>query len=169
MNDVSSRSHLVFSVLIEVTNEESGQRSLGKLSLVDLAGSEKMAKTEATQIRLAEAKAVNRSLMTLGSVISSLSTGESYVSYRDNKLTMLMQDSLGGSAKTLMIVNVSPASYNREETLSSLHYAARVKMITNEPVKRVESREISILREEISRLEAENLQYRVQLERGDSV
>lgn len=155
MNDVSSRSHLVFGVLIDVMNNETQQRTVGKLSLVDLAGSERVSKTEATAERLKEGRAINKSLAALGDVISALSSNESHIPYRNNKLTMLMSDSLGGTAKTLMFVNVSPASYNREETMMSLYYAARVKLITNEPIKNIESKEMSNMKQMIVELSIE--------------
>ncbi|RYG56604.1 hypothetical protein EON66_02480 [archaeon] len=84
---------------------------------------------------LKEAQSINKSLSALGNVISALSTNAAFVPYRDNKLTQLMSDSLGGNAKTLMFVNLSPADYNAEETLSSLVYASRVKLITNNAEK----------------------------------
>lgn len=166
MNDTSSRSHLIFSVLIDVTNNETNQRTVGKLSLVDLAGSERVKKTEATAERLKEGRAINKSLTALGDVISALSSGESHIPYRNNKLTMLMSDSLGGTAKTLMFVNVSPADYNREETLMSLYYASRVKLITNEPVKNVESKEMSKLKQELIMIQVERDNYRKALEKS---
>ena len=134
MNDASSRSHLVFSILIETTNTETKQTACGKLSIVDLAGSERLAKTGVEDpAAIAEAQNINLSLTALGNVISALSSGQKHVPYRDNKLTMLMSDSLGGNAKTLMFVNISPANYNTEETISSLNYASRVKLIKNNP------------------------------------
>lgn len=166
MNDTSSRSHLIFSILIDVTNNETNQRTVGKLSLVDLAGSERVKKTDATADRLREGRAINKSLTALGDVISALSSGESHIPYRNNKLTMLMSDSLGGTAKTLMFVNVSPADYNREETLMSLYYASRVKLITNEPIKNIESKEMSKLKQELIMLQVERDNYRRALEKS---
>ena len=166
MNDVSSRSHLVFGVMIDVTNTETNQRTVGKLSLVDLAGSERVSKTEATAERLKEGRAINKSLSALGDVISALSSNESHIPYRNNKLTMLMSDSLGGTAKTLMFVNISPASYNLEETTMSLYYAARVKLITNDPTKNVESKEMSTLKQEILSVTGERDKYRAVLEKN---
>ena len=166
MNDTSSRSHLIFGILIDVTNKETQQRTVGKLSLVDLAGSERVSKTEATQDRLKEGRAINKSLTALGDVISALSSGESHIPYRNNKLTMIMSDSLGGTAKTLMFVNISPASFNREETLMSLHYAARVKLITNELVKNLETKEMSKYKNEIVQLQVERDRLRLALERS---
>ncbi len=96
-----------------------------------------VSKSGAAQERLREAQAINLSLSALGDVISALSKGESFIPYRNHKLTLLMSDSLGGNAKTLMIVCVAPALVHVEESLSSLSFAARAKMITNNPVKMV--------------------------------
>jgi hypothetical protein len=109
MNVASSRSHLVFAILVENKDLKTHKVSLGKLSLVDLAGSERVGKTGATKDRLKEAKSINKSLSALGDVISALSKGAQFVPYRNNKLTMLLSDGLGGNAKTLMFVNLSPA------------------------------------------------------------
>jgi len=102
MNAGSSRSHLIVSMLIETINKQTGKAAVGKLSLIDLAGSERAGKTGATAERLREAQSINKSLSALGDVISALSSGESFIPYRNNKLTLLMSDSLGGNAKTLM-------------------------------------------------------------------
>lgn len=97
-----------------------------------MAGSERVSKTGATDERLKEANAINKSLSALGNVIAILGEGKGgFIPYRDNKLTMLMKDSLGGNAKTLMFVNVSPAEMNADESNTSLQYAKRVKMIKN--------------------------------------
>ena len=109
LNAESSRSHLVFAILIENKDLLTHKVSLGKLSLVDLAGSESVGKTGATKERLKEAQSINKSLSALGDVISCLSTGQKFIPYRNNKLTMLLSDGLGGNAKTLMFVNLSPA------------------------------------------------------------
>lgn len=82
-----------------------------------------------------EAKAINKSLSALGDVISALTNKENFVPYRNNKLTQLLSDSMGGNAKTLMFCNVAPNDYNSEETIISLTYAARVKLITNKVSK----------------------------------
>lgn len=106
----------------------------GKLNLVDLAGSERQSKTQATGIRLKEATKINLSLSALGNVISALVDGrQSHIPYRDSKLTRLLQDSLGGNTKTVMIAAISPADYNLDETLSTLRYASRAKSIKNKP------------------------------------
>lgn len=166
MNDTSSRSHLVFGIFIDVTNNQTNQRTVGKLSLVDLAGSERVSKTEATAERLKEGRAINKSLSALGDVIAALSAGEAHIPYRNHKLTMLMSDSLGGTAKTLMFVNVSPASYNRDETNMSLYYAARVKLITNDPTKNVESREMSKMKQELIQTTIERDRFKEALDRA---
>ena len=104
------------------------------INLVDLAGSERQNKTEATGDRLKEATKINLSLSALGNVIASLVSGKSkHIPYRDSKLTRLLEDSLGGNTKTLMIAAVSPADDNYEETLGTLKYANRAKQIKNKP------------------------------------
>eukprot|EP01029_Cantina_marsupialis_P013375 TRINITY_DN295_c3_g1_i3.p1 TRINITY_DN295_c3_g1~~TRINITY_DN295_c3_g1_i3.p1 ORF type:complete len:1305 (-),score=501.46 TRINITY_DN295_c3_g1_i3:126-4040(-) len=152
MNAESSRSHSIFSVVIENYNKQTKKTTVGKLSLVDLAGSERVGKTGATAERLEEAKSINKSLSALGDVISALSSGADYIPYNNNKLTKLMRDSLGGNAKTLMFVNVSPADYNCDETLTSLVYASRVKLITNQAKKTEDSAEITKLKSRIKDL-----------------
>ncbi|XP_057300384.1 early endosome antigen 1-like [Hydractinia symbiolongicarpus] len=152
MNSESSRSHLILSIIIESTNLTSGAVVKGKLSLVDLAGSERAAKTGATPEQLKEAQSINKSLSALGDVISALSSEQSFIPYRNNKLTLLMQDSLGGNAKTLMFVNISPADYNADETVTSLTYASRVKLITNDASKNSDNKEIARLKGIISKL-----------------
>lgn len=117
-------------------SDAAGQDHLraGKLNLVDLAGSERQSKTGATGERLREATKINLSLSALGNVISALVDGRSkYIPYRDSKLTRLLQDSLGGNTRTLMIACLSPADNNYEETLSTLRYANRAKSIQNRP------------------------------------
>lgn len=137
MNADSSRSHSIFTINVEMCErDESGEEHyrLGKLNLVDLAGSERINKTGATGDRLKEATKINLSLSALGNVISALVDGKSkHIPYRDSKLTRLLQDSLGGNTKTLMISAISPAADNYEETLSTLRYANRAKNIKNKP------------------------------------
>eukprot|EP00052_Salpingoeca_macrocollata_P021274 m.181820 g.181820 ORF g.181820 m.181820 type:complete len:1658 (-) comp21495_c0_seq1:114-5087(-) len=152
MNAESSRSHLVIAVIIESTNLLSGQVVAGKLSLVDLAGSERAGKTGATGQQIVEARSINKSLSALGDVISALSSDQKFIPYRNNILTQLMQDSLGGNAKTLMFVNISPADYNFDETVISLTYASRVKLITNDAQKNAESKEVARLKKLIEKL-----------------
>lgn len=152
MNAESSRSHLILGIVIESTNLTSGAVVKGKISLVDLAGSERAAKTGATAEQLKEAQSINKSLSALGDVISALSSEQQFIPYRNNKLTMLMQDSLGGNAKTLMFVNISPADYNTDETITSLTYASRVKLITNDAQKNADNKEINKLKGIIAKL-----------------
>ncbi|KAI3369314.1 hypothetical protein L3Q82_007564 [Scortum barcoo] len=137
MNKDSSRSHSIFTIHLEIySTDAAGQDHLraGKLNLVDLAGSERQSKTGATGERLREATKINLSLSALGNVISALVDGRSkYIPYRDSKLTRLLQDSLGGNTRTLMIACLSPADNNYEESLSTLRYANRAKSIQNSP------------------------------------
>ena len=118
------------------------------------SGSERADKTGAQAERLREAQSINKSLSALGDVIAALSEGEKFIPYRNNKLTQLMQDSLGGNAKTLMFVNFSPADYNVDETVSSLSYAARVKKIVNNASKQAESEEVARLKGIIKKLQS---------------
>lgn len=121
---------------VSTLSDADGQDRLraAKLNLVDLAGSERQSKTGATGERLREATKINLSLSALGNVISALVDGRSkYVPYRDSKLTRLLQDSLGGNTRTLMIACLSPSDDNYEESLSTLRYANRAKSIQNRP------------------------------------
>eukprot|EP01116_Phalansterium_solitarium_P010839 TRINITY_DN261_c0_g3_i1.p1 TRINITY_DN261_c0_g3~~TRINITY_DN261_c0_g3_i1.p1 ORF type:complete len:670 (-),score=260.08 TRINITY_DN261_c0_g3_i1:258-2267(-) len=137
MNATSSRSHSIFTCNVETCEkDDAGEDHIrgGKLNLVDLAGSERQSKTEATGQRLKEAAKINLSLSALGNVISALVDGKStHVPYRDSKLTRLLQDSLGGNAKTVMLTALSPADNNYDEGLSTLRYANRAKNIKNKP------------------------------------
>ncbi|GIY22561.1 kinesin-like protein KIF3B [Caerostris extrusa] len=131
---------------------------MGKLNLVDLAGSEKQAKTGAVGATQKESIKINLSLSALGNVISALVDGKStHVPYRDSKLTRLLQDSLGGNAKTIMIANIGPASFNLEETITTLRYANRAKNIKNKPVVNVDPKDAILLqfKQEISMLKAQ--------------
>ena len=111
MNSTSSRSHSIFIISITQNNTKDYSAKSGKLYLVDLAGSEKVGKTGAAGKRLEEAKNINKSLTTLGQVITALTDSKSsHVPYRDSKLTRVLQDSLGGNAKTTLILTCSPSS-----------------------------------------------------------
>ncbi|MQM22967.1 hypothetical protein Taro_056028, partial [Colocasia esculenta] len=121
-----------------------------KLSFVDLAGSERVKKSGSSGHQLKEAQSINKSLSALGDVIGALSSDGQHIPYRNHKLTMLMSDSLGGNAKTLMFVNVSPAESNLEETHNSLIYASRVRSIVNDPSKNVSSKEVARLKKLVS-------------------
>jgi hypothetical protein len=131
MNPDSSRSHLLFIIKIVSFNKETQEKIEGKIMIVDLAGSERLAKSMVTGEEAKEAIEINKSLTALGDVMEALTQGQKQVPYRNHKLTQLMQDSLGGSAKTLMFVNCSPAQSNMEESLNSLKYATRAKSVTN--------------------------------------
>ncbi|XP_053500142.1 kinesin-like protein KIF3B isoform X6 [Ictalurus furcatus] len=137
MNEHSSRSHAIFVITIECSElgpDGENHIRVGKLNLVDLAGSERQTKTGAQGERLKEATKINLSLSALGNVISALVDGKStHIPYRDSKLTRLLQDSLGGNARTVMVANIGPASYNVEETLTTLRYSNRAKNIKNKP------------------------------------
>ncbi len=161
MNATSSRSHAVFSITVESSETDAEGKThfkLAKMNLVDLAGSERQSKTGATGQRLKEATKINQSLSALGNVISALVDGKStHVPYRDSKLTRLLQDSLGGNTKTVMIANCGPADYNHDETLSTLRYADRAKQIKNKPRVNEDPKDAMLrtYQEEIQRLKAE--------------
>ncbi|KAK4626844.1 Kinesin heavy chain [Fulvia fulva] len=130
MNQESSRSHSIFVIEVTQKNVETGSARSGRLFLVDLAGSEKVGKTGASGQTLEEAKKINKSLSALGMVINALSDGKStHVPYRDSKLTRILQESLGGNSRTTLIINCSPASYNTDETISTLRFGERAKTI----------------------------------------
>lgn len=196
MNSQSSRSHAIFTITME---QKNGDDVLcAKLHLVDLAGSERAKRTGADGMRLKEGIHINKGLLTLGNVISALGDERrrkegGHVPYRDSKLTRLLQDSLGGNSKTVMIACVSPADTNAEETLNTLKYANRARNIQNKAIinrdpigaqqQRLQSRidqleaellcfkgvggvpfeEIQILKHKVSLLEASNAQLQHEL------
>lgn len=131
MNEHSSRSHSVFLINVKQENQETEKKLSGKLYLVDLAGSEKVSKTGAEGAVLEEAKNINKSLSALANVISALADAKPYVPYRDSKLTRILQESLGGNARTTIIICCSPASYNEPETKSTLLFGQRAKTVKN--------------------------------------
>uniref|UniRef100_A0A3B1JYZ8 Kinesin family member 15 n=1 Tax=Astyanax mexicanus TaxID=7994 RepID=A0A3B1JYZ8_ASTMX len=159
MNRESSRSHAVFTMTLE--SKESGQGVVNirtsQLNLVDLAGSERQRDTQAEGSRLKEASSINRSLMCLGQVIMALmdvSNGRSrHICYRDSKLTFLLRDSLGGNAKTYIIANVHPGSKCFGETLSTLQFAQRAKLIKNKVPPLTVVLMMQALQEKVSRME----------------
>ncbi|XP_071804732.1 kinesin-like protein KIF13A isoform X3 [Asterias amurensis] len=167
MNSESSRSHAVFNItvtqtLTDIESDVSGEK-VSKISLVDLAGSERVQKTGSTGDRLREGSNINKSLTTLGLVISALadqsapSKGKkkiNFVPYRDSVLTWLLKECLGGNSRTVMVATISPASDNYEETLSTLRYADRAKRIVNHAVINEDpnARIIRELREEVDSL-----------------
>lgn len=127
MNERSSRSHSVFMIHIDTINHRTGQRRRGNLNLIDLAGSERLRQSQVTGERLGETKAINSSLSSLGDVIHALATGSTmHVPFRNSKLTYLLQNSLTGDSRTLMIVTVSSLKENVGDTISSLMFATKV-------------------------------------------
>ncbi|RZC38815.1 kinesin heavy chain, partial [Asbolus verrucosus] len=132
MNEHSSRSHSVFLINVKQENLENQKKLSGKLYLVDLAGSEKVSKTGAEGTVLDEAKNINKSLSALGNVISALADGnKTHIPYRDSKLTRILQESLGGNARTTIVICCSPASFNESETKSTLDFGKRAKTVKN--------------------------------------
>ncbi|EDV22383.1 uncharacterized protein TRIADDRAFT_3836, partial [Trichoplax adhaerens] len=140
MNERSSRSHTIFRMIIESREQNQDQNEadqdtavkVSALNLVDLAGSERVSQTGSEGIRLKEGGFINKSLLTLGSVIAKLSEGEgNFIPFRDSKLTRILQSSLGGNALTAIICTVTPVSL--DETSSTLKFASRAKKIKNKP------------------------------------
>ncbi|XP_047085992.1 kinesin-like protein KIN-12G [Lolium rigidum] len=170
MNRASSRSHSVFTCLIESKWESQGikHHRFSHLNLVDLAGSERQKSSGAEGERLKEASNINKSLSTLGHVITSLiavsNKKSQHVPYRDSKLTFLLQDSLGGNSKTTIIANISPSSCCAAETLSTLKFAQRAKHIRNNAIINEDASgdvlsmrlEIQHLKKELSRLQGQS-------------
>lgn len=153
LNERSSRSHSVLTVHVQGRELVSGSILRGCLHLVDLAGSERVDKSEAVGERLKEAQHINRSLSALGDVISALAQKSPHIPYRNSKLTQVLQDSLGGQAKTLMFVHINPEVNAIGETISTLKFAERVSSIELGAARsNKETGEIRDLKEEISNL-----------------
>ena len=132
MNEGSSRSHSVFTITVTQKDVVTNATKSGKLVLVDLAGSEMVRKTNASGQQLEEAKTINKSLSALGQVINALTDkNATHIPYRDSKLTRVLQDSLGGNSKTVLIVAISPSSFNAVESVSTLRFGTRAKSIEN--------------------------------------
>jgi kinesin family protein C2/C3 len=129
MNELSSRSHSLLTISVVGHNKITSMHLYGKVTLIDLAGSERLSRSQATGDQLKEAQAINSSLSALGNCIAALQKRQAHIPYRDSKLTYLLQDSLGGNAKTLLFVNVSPNDMDADETLCSLNFAARARQV----------------------------------------
>ena len=161
LNKQSSRSHSVFIVSVsvrEILADGEEVIRVGKLYLVDLAGSENITRSGAVDARAKEAGNINKSLLTLGRVITALVEGQGHIPYRDSKLTRLLRDSLGGRTKTCIIATIAPTVQCQEETLSTLDYAHRAKNIKNRPEINQKISKTTHLKEmsgEIERLRAE--------------
>uniref|UniRef100_A0A671TPU8 Kinesin family member 4 n=1 Tax=Sparus aurata TaxID=8175 RepID=A0A671TPU8_SPAAU len=159
MNAASSRSHAIFTITLEQRRgKDKYVWFVSKLHLVDLAGSERQKKTKAEGDRLKEGISINRGLLSLGNVISALgdeSKKNTFVPYRDSKLTRLLQDSLGGNSHTLMIACISPADSNMEETINTLRYADRARKIKNKPIVNLDPRaaEMNRLKQQVQELQ----------------
>eukprot|EP00624_Nannochloropsis_granulata_P000420 evm.model.NODE_11697_length_9943_cov_24.499748.2 len=156
-NKNSSRSHGVFTlkVVVKQTNA-AGEEEVraGQLNLVDLAGSECIGRSGAKNERAREAGNINQSLLTLGRCITALTEGHPHIPYRDSKLTRLLQESLGGRAKTCIIATLSPVASNVEETLSTLEYALKAKSIKNKPELNARSTSRTLIKEYNSEIES---------------
>ncbi|KAF1872380.1 hypothetical protein Lal_00016678 [Lupinus albus] len=176
MNNQSSRSHAIFTITLEqmhklhsisssndTSEEDMGEEYISaKLHLVDLAGSERAKRTGSDGLRLQEGIHINKGLLALGNVISALGDEKkrkegAHVPYRDSKLTRLLQDSLGGNSKTVMIACISPADINAEESLNTLKYANRARNIQNKPVANRDliSNEMQQMRQQLKYLQDE--------------
>ncbi|XP_006894819.1 PREDICTED: kinesin-like protein KIF16B-like isoform X2 [Elephantulus edwardii] len=178
MNDVSSRSHAIFTIKFTQAKFDSEMpcETVSKIHLVDLAGSERADATGATGVRLKEGGNINKSLVTLGNVISALADlsqdaanplvkkKQVFVPYRDSVLTWLLKDSLGGNSKTIMIATISPADISYGETLSTLRYANRAKNIINKPTIN-EDANVKLIRE----LRAEIVRLKMLLAQGNQI
>ncbi|XP_019437932.1 PREDICTED: kinesin-like protein KIN-4A isoform X2 [Lupinus angustifolius] len=174
MNNQSSRSHAIFTITLEqkrkinIPDDSSLNDTMNedylcaKLHLVDLAGSERAKRTGSDGLRFKEGVHINKGLLALGNVISALGDEKKrkeglHVPYRDSKLTRLLQDSLGGNSRTVMIACISPADINAEETLNTLKYANRARNIQNKPVINRDpmSNEMLKMRQQVEYLQAE--------------
>lgn len=176
MNSQSSRSHGIFTINIEQEllpegDDEIQEFTMAKFHFVDLAGSERAKRTGASGATLKEGININKGLLCLGNVISALTDDSKkahHVPYRDSKLTRILQNSLGGNAKTSMIACISPAEINFEETLNTLKYASRARHIKNKPVINTDPQSalVASLKQEVYGLKQEIRNYQKVLSMG---
>ncbi|KAL6447863.1 hypothetical protein ACFW04_000152 [Cataglyphis niger] len=182
MNETSSRSHAVFTIFFTQQQQDCATglmtEKVSKISLVDLAGSERADSTGAKGTRLKEGANINKSLTTLGKVISALAEiatkkkkKADFIPYRDSVLTWLLRENLGGNSKTAMIAAISPADINYDETLSTLRYADRAKQIVCKAVvnEDANARLIRELKEEIQKLRELLKQEGIDVQEGDEI
>ncbi|EGR28036.1 kinesin motor domain protein [Ichthyophthirius multifiliis] len=175
MNRESSRSHSVFCIHLQQTqHQKSGEyKKYSRFSFVDLAGSERTKQLNAQNIeRIKEGCNINKSLSILGNVINSLVEQESgknrHIHYRDSKLTFLLKDSLGGNSKTKLIANISPCQQAFQETLSTLKFAQRVKLIKNKVTINQDSiKNIEFMNQELMKLKIENIKFRETIQKNE--
>ena len=162
MNAESSRSHLLFSIYLStsyINSRGSAVEKTSRLHLIDLAGSERQKKTKAQGERMKEACMINKSLSTLGNVINALVENyegkNKYIPFRDSKLTYFLKDSLGGNSKTTIVANISTSLIQMNETISTLKFVQRAKMIKNSATLNMSVQEnIEALQEEIKKLKS---------------
>jgi kinesin family protein C1 len=141
MNEVSSRSHSIFTLHLTGENERSGLTLEGQLNLCDLAGSERLSRSHATGAQLKETQAINKSLSSLTDVFAAIGQKNSHIPFRNSKLTYLLQNCLSGDGKTLMMVNLSPTVASRQESICSLRFAQNVnKCELGKPTKNMSKR-----------------------------
>lgn len=164
-NQNSSRSHGIFTFKLTVKEVKGADEVIrnGVLHLVDLAGSESVGRSGASGDRAREAGSINQSLLTLGRVITGLVDHHPHIPYRDSKLTRLLQESLGGRAKTSIIATLSPVQSSVEETMSTLDYAARARSVTNKPLQNSSTEKKIVMKEYFAELES--LKSQLQLSR----
>merc|ERR1719253_1695001 len=158
MNDQSSRSHAIFTVTVEQYVHATGETLTAKIRFCDLAGSERAKKTGSVGQRFQEGVNINQGLLALGNVISALGDPQlqkQHVPYRDSKLTRILQDSIGGNSRTLMIACISPADANFGESLTTLKYANRARNIQYKVQANRAPMEAEQLRERLAELQEE--------------
>lgn len=163
MNVASSRAHTILTIWIKQSS--SDKKIFSRLNLVDLAGSESAKKAETEGEGFIEATAINSSLLVLGNCISALTSlhnKKTVVPYRENPLTKLLKDSLGGNARTLMIATLSPSSYNANETLNTMWYAQKAKSIKNKAIINMDPKDSLIIK---YKSEVQNLEDQIEFQR----